>query len=213
MAKYVAARPLTLGGVLYNAGDTVTTTGWSSNTISTMIRMGWITVSAGFPSTPTDGYTVVYNAAQGAWVAVPPSGASELVYVANTTGTATALAFGGTSTADVPGVTFTIGPTSRPVYIDCACTFQQSVVGDGVFSLNLMNVTAGGGAVMQHSIRLPNTISAGVKTVIMPTSQAYRAGVLAGATTFKITAQVTVAGSVNVLNSASFPTWMRSYVL
>lgn len=45
--SYIAARPVTFGGHTYAAGDTVDTTGWASNTLSVMIRLGWVTVSVG----------------------------------------------------------------------------------------------------------------------------------------------------------------------
>lgn len=44
---YIAARAITLSGHAYAAGDPINTTGWSANTISEMVRMGWLAISSG----------------------------------------------------------------------------------------------------------------------------------------------------------------------
>lgn len=38
----MAARAITIGGVHYNAGDTVDTTGWDQNVLTEYIRLGWL---------------------------------------------------------------------------------------------------------------------------------------------------------------------------
>jgi hypothetical protein len=111
-------------------------------------------------------------------------------------------------------LTFTIGPTTRPVYLDAACTFQQTTVGDGSLTLTIVDVTGGGiGLTPTNFVRLPNTTSAGVKTVLMGVGQPVRVGALASARTYKVTAAIAIAGAVNILNTVANPSTLRAFVL
>jgi hypothetical protein len=157
-----------------------------------------------------DGQLMEWNAALSKFVPVNQTGSSELAYAANVTGTVTAVA--NAANVDVPGVTFTIQPDPRPVYIQAGLAFQQTTVGDGSLILHITDTT---GAVDVHapSVRLPNTVTAGIKTAYIMTFP-FRLGPIAAARTFKISAQVSGSGAtpaVNVLNTATNLSWMRAF--
>jgi hypothetical protein len=157
-----------------------------------------------------DGQLMQWNSVLGKFVPVAKPGAAELQFAINNTNTATAVA--NTAVVDIPGVSFTVQPDTRPVYIQAYCVFQQTTVGDGTATLHITDTGAGTDA-GSWATRLPNTVTAGIKTGYLATPP-IRLGPVAAARTFKISVQVSGSGAtpaINVLNSTAFPSAMRAF--
>lgn len=156
-----------------------------------------------------DGQLMQWNATLGKFIPVNKTGSAELAYAANTTGTTTAVT--NTQNIDIPGVTFTVQPDPRAVYIQAGLAFQQTTTGDGSVILHITDTTSAVD-VGAPSVRLPNTVTAGIKTGYIMTAP-FRLGPIATARTFKISLQVSGSGAtpaVIALNTAANPSWLTA---
>jgi hypothetical protein len=168
-------------------------------------------------TTPTDGQLLAWSSTLGAYTPVAPTGASELAYAANVTGTVTsAVASSGLGTAvDVAGAVISV-PVSggRPVVIEFGGNFVQTATGAGVAFLSLVETTSGSAGLFSDLMQMPQQTGTLAATALASHFNQFRIGVVTGTRTFKLQFQLySPSGSsigANLLNTATSPTYIRA---
>lgn len=145
----------------------------------------------------TDQQLYGYDATLGGTRAFNPTGASELAYSANTTGTATTCSFTGTppgvgTPVTVPNTAITVLADARIVWLEFGAFAWQTAAGVGDAYLELVETTGGGSTVVARDVRpLPN--STALVADIFSLFKRYRLGAVASTRTFQL--QIHVAAS------------------
>lgn len=156
---------------------------------------------------PNDGQALVWSQTLGKWTPANPSGASELAYAENVTGTVTSLATsaaGGLSTdTAIPGCSIVVPISTRPVWVHYQLTFLQNQAGAGTL---FVAVKEGSTTVSNHPHRLPASADATQNTFTVRGKT--RIGPVAAPRTLQLRAQLytptNVVAAGNVLNGATF---------
>lgn len=190
----------------------ITGDGASTNPYKINVTGGGLGLTA--PTSPVDGQLVAWSATLQKWVAVNPSGKSELAYAENASGayqTVTAA-----TPANVTGCVIVVPISARPVYLSAGIYFGMVTTGVGNATLQLLETTTGLAAVAAGSFVLRGeTLTANTqnRSVQIPP---FRIGPTTVARTFKLTAAIFVdSGSpaANVFNGYSgsyYKSWIAA---
>jgi hypothetical protein len=162
-------------------------------------------------ATDDAGIGILYqDTAAGVWT--PLSRGGRITYAENATGTAQT-GLGGTN-IDVPGVAITVPPSTLDVVLVWYGMFEQTAVGAGLATLDLMETTSGSTYRSNGFTPLPNTVGASSKFFQVQRSR-YRLGAVASTRTFKLRASCSrdtaSTATISLLNTADNPTFLAAY--
>ena len=165
---------------------------------------------------PADGQVLAWSATLGSYTPVNPTGASELAFAANITGTVTSLSASGGAGAivDIPGCVITVPPSAdRSVRVEYAIDATQTAAGLGTIYVLLYETTGTATLLDYAATTLPNQTGAGVNQIPSPRGT-FELGVVTSTRTFKLSAYIYAVASnsptANVTNTAGQSSIIRA---